>query len=401
MASRKASKSVEGFQVPVKVESSTEMVKSFVSNLTDGLYSMGRYQRGDVYTPAQRNSLIASIFLRIPIGEITLMRTSGGGFEVLDGGHRLRTLAAFYRNEFRFKAPADACALRPLNGKLYRELTKPEQRAFSTATVAKVILTPEVSLSAEDSRKFMLTVMDRKLSAAVPAAASNVKLIKQAVKDDACGRVLENLRDEVNGVVMNAYASHGLEFPEDARRELELAIVSYPELLITELSKNGLLSSYSRDSLLEAVRWYQKSLVDDCGVRNLSAQISLCVGYACAGVRGRIQEFAGYVRREYETRTEGQKAPRLCWRDYATAIVCVTYTSYELDGIRNELREHLSGDGGRADKVKAWASRRGYAYVYVLEKMAERGEVVAVSATGYASRSKRLVLRDSLAGGVL
>lgn len=399
MAPRKANKNVEDFQVPVKVESGTEMVKGFVSNLTDGMYSMGRYQRGDVYTPAQRNSLIASIFLRIPIGEITLMRTSSGGFEVLDGGHRLRTLAAFYRNEFRFKAPTDARALRSLNGKLYRELTKPEKNAFLTATVAKVILTPEVSLSAEDSRKFMLTVMDRKLSSAVPATASNVKLIKQSVKDDACGRVLENLRDEVNGVVTNAYASHGLEFPDDVRRKLEQAISGYPERLIAELSKGGLLSSYSRDSLVEAVRWYQKSLVEDS--KSYSERISMCVGYACTGVRGRIQEFAGFVQREYKARTEGQKSPHLCWRDYAAAIVLTTHTPYALGGIRNELREYLSGDSGRADKAKAWTNRHGYAYVYVLEKMVEYGEVEAVPGAGYANRSKRLVLHDSLAGGVL
>lgn len=398
MAPRNASKNAE-LQVPVKVEAGKEMVKGYVSNLTDGTYSMGRYQRGDVYTPAQRNSLIASIFLRIPIGEITLMRTPAGGFEVLDGGHRLRTLAAFYRNEFRFKVPADARALRSLDGKLYRELTKREQRDFSTATVAQVILTPEVDLSAEDSRKFMLTVMDRKLSSAVPATASNVRLIRQAVKDDACGRVLENLRDEVNGVVTNAYASHGLEFPADVRRKLEQAISGYPERLITELSKSGLLSSYSRDSLVEAVRWHQKSLVEDA--KSYPEQISMCVGYACAGVRGRIQEFVGFEQREYKARAGAQKVPRLCWRDYAAAIVLVTHSPYDLGGIRNELREYLSGDGGRADKAKAWAKRRGYAYVYVLEKMIEYGEVEMVSGAGYANRSKRLVLRDSLAGDVL
>ena len=68
------------------------------------------YQRGYVWTDADKESLLDSVFGNIDIGKFVLVRLEGEeydkkkmSYEILDGKQRLSTLVDFYENRFPYK----------------------------------------------------------------------------------------------------------------------------------------------------------------------------------------------------------------------------------------------------------------------------------------------------------
>lgn len=90
------------------------------------------YQRGYVWSGAQRESLLESIFMGTEIGRFVLRDRDcvddGPMYEIVDGKQRLRTLTDYYENRFPYK------------GAFYNDLSEKDKQTFLNHDVSKAIL---------------------------------------------------------------------------------------------------------------------------------------------------------------------------------------------------------------------------------------------------------------------
>lgn len=192
----------------VRARGYTQTIGELVSNFVTGTYRMNDMQRGDTYTDKQRNDLIASVLQRIPIGEITLMKNSDdadGEFDVLDGGHRLRTLCAFCNDEFAFVSGNKANVfLRNFDGKLFSDFSKVEKRRFIGTEVSVTKLEPD-DASADGARRCASAVLAKKMELGVKPMRETLAVVKRGASDPNVGRVLHAIRGAVESAVIAGY----------------------------------------------------------------------------------------------------------------------------------------------------------------------------------------------------
>lgn len=191
----------------VRARGLTCTIKDLVTNFRDGTYRLNDMQRGDTYTDKQRNDLIASVLQRIPIGEITLMRNSDdtGDFEVLDGGHRLRTLCAFCNGEFAFtNGNRSSAFLRYFDGKVFSDFSKTEIRRFLGTEVSVTKLEPE-DVSEDGARRCASAVLAKKMELGIKPTRETLAVVKRGALDPDVGRVLHAIRSVVESAVTAGY----------------------------------------------------------------------------------------------------------------------------------------------------------------------------------------------------
>jgi hypothetical protein len=109
---------------------------------TENAGDLAGFQRKFVWKPAQMERFVESLLLGFPVPGIFLVQQPDKSLLVLDGQQRLRTLQAFYRNDF----PLDDVVDR-FKGKKYKDLDEEERRTldniFIHATIMKYDPTPE------------------------------------------------------------------------------------------------------------------------------------------------------------------------------------------------------------------------------------------------------------------
>jgi hypothetical protein len=94
-----------------------------------GFYADPLYQRGYVWTDADRTRLLDSLFRGLGIGEFIFLSHRDNGdytYEVLDGQQRLTTLVNFMLNKFTYR------------GKLWNQLSPRDQQQFESVRVSWV-----------------------------------------------------------------------------------------------------------------------------------------------------------------------------------------------------------------------------------------------------------------------
>lgn len=189
----------------------TSSIRDLVNNFWSGVYRMSDMQRGDTYTDKQRNDLIASVLQHIPIGEITLMRNASDDadwdYDVLDGGHRLRTLCAFCKGEFAFaNGDKSSAFLRNFDGKKFSDFSRAERARFLRTEVSVTKLEPE-DVSADGARRCASAVLAKKMALGVKPTRETIAVVKRGASDPEVGRVLHAVRAAMNSVVIAGYCS--------------------------------------------------------------------------------------------------------------------------------------------------------------------------------------------------
>ena len=90
------------------------------------------WQRNYVWSGPQASRLIESFLLNIPVPVVYLSRTRDQQYEVIDGLQRLTSVFSYLAGEYKL---AGLNIKRELNGKYFRDLEKPIQRALKNATL--------------------------------------------------------------------------------------------------------------------------------------------------------------------------------------------------------------------------------------------------------------------------
>ena len=98
-----------------------------------------KYQREYVWNlrPELPSRLIESLLLEIPIPPIYFGRIAEGTLEVIDGQQRLKTLIDFVSNKFALRK---LHSMSSLNGKFFKELSKPQREKICDAAIRTVVI---------------------------------------------------------------------------------------------------------------------------------------------------------------------------------------------------------------------------------------------------------------------
>lgn len=97
------------------------------------------FQRNDVWRGTQREELVESILMGIPIPVIYLFESKDGRKQVIDGRQRISTVIDFLNNRFRLK---NLRILKGLNGKYFDDLEPKLQGVFEDFQFSFYIIQP-------------------------------------------------------------------------------------------------------------------------------------------------------------------------------------------------------------------------------------------------------------------
>ena len=95
------------------------------------------YQRDFVWDDDRQSKLIESIILGLPIPVIFLAECKDGRLEIVDGSQRIRTLAAFFKNELKLTGLE---RLTKLNEKFYKDISESRQRKIGNIPIRTIVL---------------------------------------------------------------------------------------------------------------------------------------------------------------------------------------------------------------------------------------------------------------------
>ena len=128
-------------------------------------------------------------------------------YDVLDGGHRLRTLRAFCNDEFAFvNGDRSSAFLRDFDGKKFSDFSKAERKRFRGTEVSVTRLEPE-DVSADGARRCASAVLAKKMELGVKPTRETIAVIKRGASDPEVGHVLHAVRVVMESVVVAGYRS--------------------------------------------------------------------------------------------------------------------------------------------------------------------------------------------------
>lgn len=100
------------------------------------------YQREFVWDEYRQSKFIESLVMGLPIPYIFLAENKDGRCEIVDGSQRIRTLAAFVKNEL---ALAGLEKLSSMNGMFFSDLSLSRQRKFKNISLKMIVLSEHTS----------------------------------------------------------------------------------------------------------------------------------------------------------------------------------------------------------------------------------------------------------------
>lgn len=95
------------------------------------------YQREFVWDEIRQSRLIESLLLGLPIPSIFLADGKDGRMEIVDGSQRIRTMAAFYKNDLKLTGLEK---LTLLNGLNFSDLSDSRKKKFNNTTLRIIVL---------------------------------------------------------------------------------------------------------------------------------------------------------------------------------------------------------------------------------------------------------------------
>ncbi len=121
------------------------IVNKYLENDTDGSSEIyvPEYQREFVWDITRQSRLIESIVLGLPIPLLFVAQIKeSGNLEIVDGSQRVRTLAAFMRNQLRLK---NLRTLDSLNGFCFKDFAMSRQRKFKNTPIRMIVLSDKAN----------------------------------------------------------------------------------------------------------------------------------------------------------------------------------------------------------------------------------------------------------------
>lgn len=100
------------------------------------------YQREFVWDNYRQSRFIESLLIGLPIPYIFLAETKDGRYEIVDGSQRIRTLAAFFKNELVINKLE---VLTSLNGFSFCDMLPARQRKFRNISLKMIVLSEHTS----------------------------------------------------------------------------------------------------------------------------------------------------------------------------------------------------------------------------------------------------------------
>lgn len=100
------------------------------------------YQREFVWDEYRQSRFIESLLIGLPIPYIFLAETKEGRYEIVDGSQRIRTLAAFKKNELMISR---LDVLKSLNGYTFEKLSTSRQRKFNNISLKMIVFSEHTS----------------------------------------------------------------------------------------------------------------------------------------------------------------------------------------------------------------------------------------------------------------
>lgn len=328
----------------------TLSIRELVNNFGSGVYRMSDMQRGDTYTDKQRNDLIASVLQRIPIGEITLMRNASEDvdwdYDVLDGGHRLRTLHAFCSGEFAFaNGDKSSAFLRDFDGKKFSDFSRAERSRFFCTAVSVTKLEPE-DVSADGARRCASAVLAKKMELGVKPTRETIAVVKRGASDPEVGRVLHAVRDVMESVVSDGYRSAevgaGVLRLSALRSASEQIVAGVLSSVIGQLSTAKVLCRFSAEQFRAALNggFFGGLCGELLGVRSCRRALSpsrqvAVVALGCAFTSlGRDEFLERVVRADSETRRSDSTKNVI---RVQTVVAAVKALLLDRDSVRSDI----------------------------------------------------------------
>lgn len=370
----------------VRARGYTQTIGELVANFAAGTYRLNDMQRGDTYTDKQRNDLIASVLQRIPIGEITLMRNSDdadGEFDVLDGGHRLRTLCAFCNDEFAFaNGNRSSAFLRDFDGKVFSDFSKVEKRRFIGTEVSVTKLEPE-DMSSDGARRCASAVLAKKMELGVKPTRETLAVVKRGASDPDVGCVLHAVRSVVESAVIAGYEGVRDRGTDDMPTLSELLsraerfVAGSVSSAIGKLSVARLLGRFSPDQFSVAIDGFFHELLRYQGRRGgglSQAESILLLALGCAVANVDRDKFFGVVCR---IATEmysgvGEKGAKFAVR-VPTVIAAAKELVFNRDDIRSDIL--ATALGFTRVELLGWIRRMPSAYKSEYKAMRAEGVI--------------------------
>jgi hypothetical protein len=129
-----------------------------VSRLQKGDIVIPRFQRDFVWTLRDASRFIESLILGLPVPGIFLSKDSKNRLVVVDGQQRLRSLQAFFENDFKGKSFPLRRVHAMLEGRRYKELEPEQRRTLDNAIIHATIFTQNAP---ENEQSAMYSVFER------------------------------------------------------------------------------------------------------------------------------------------------------------------------------------------------------------------------------------------------
>jgi hypothetical protein len=148
------------------------LLSTYYSGLS-GLDLNPEYQRGNVWTDAQKIALIDSIFKNVDIGKFAVIRrpfsTDREVYEMLDGKQRFNAVREFYESRFKYK------------GKYFHELCPRDRGHFRDYSISYAETEP---LTPEQKYRYFLKLN----TTGTPVDPKHLKKVKELWEDVKKGR---------------------------------------------------------------------------------------------------------------------------------------------------------------------------------------------------------------------
>ncbi len=146
----KAEIQIEKEKIVVEYETKEYPVETVVDKYLQGIDEdenelfVPDYQRDFSWDEKRQSKFIESIIIGLPIPYIFVadVKDKDGRLEIVDGSQRVRTLAAFMKNELKL---VNLKKLTELNGFQYRDLPRSRQRRFNRKTLRMIELTEKAN----------------------------------------------------------------------------------------------------------------------------------------------------------------------------------------------------------------------------------------------------------------
>ncbi len=148
------------------------------------------YQRGNVWSIAQKSLLIESFIMNIPIPPIFLYEQKYSYYEILDGKQRISAIVDFYSNKYALTG-LDVWA--ELNGKRYYDLPERVKEGLDRRYLSSIIMLKESEKDSFEVSKLKKMVFERLNSGGLhlyPQESRNA--IFSGPFNDACKQLAQN-----------------------------------------------------------------------------------------------------------------------------------------------------------------------------------------------------------------